>query len=240
MAGTLHGPALLPNIFLHYCDKSQHIVLSERTLFKDAFTLRFRLLHPGVGARAKQGIASSSNAQALSSDPVIRSLAQTALDIIAQSSNSNPFQSGAADSSSPAAGTTTAFGNTFEPNSSGSVPVLTQGSASSGPTSHPAPAAATPFPSSQALPGAPGPSDKVRSLKEALVRFMHQQVYPAEEALEAHASGPNKWTILPLQVDYYYVWQSGRRGWAASVSLVPWNSWFTSQFSLILHCCSLA
>lgn len=50
------------------------------------------------------------------------------------------------------------------------------------------------------LPGAGQPSERVRALRARLIDFMREHVFPAEETLTAHASGPDRWTIHPLQV----------------------------------------
>ncbi|GAX77668.1 hypothetical protein CEUSTIGMA_g5111.t1 [Chlamydomonas eustigma] len=43
-----------------------------------------------------------------------------------------------------------------------------------------------------------GLSPRVQSLRNALLSFMEQHVYPAETALEELASGPQRWTVSPI------------------------------------------
>ncbi|KAG1679496.1 hypothetical protein FOA52_011095 [Chlamydomonas sp. UWO 241] len=43
-----------------------------------------------------------------------------------------------------------------------------------------------------------GLSARVRGLRDKLVAFMDEHVFPAEEVFEAHAAGPDRWTVHPL------------------------------------------
>ena len=42
------------------------------------------------------------------------------------------------------------------------------------------------------------PPLQVRALRLRLLDFMQRRVLPSEAAFEAHAAGPDRWTILPL------------------------------------------
>ena len=69
----------------------------------------------------------------------------------------------------------------------------------------------SPFLQCLRLPGAPSPMLcpsysasvslpplQVRALRLRLLDFMQRRVLPSEAAFEAHAAGPDRWTILPL------------------------------------------
>jgi len=173
----------------------------------------FRLLAilAGVQARAQQGNASSAHAVAVSSDAVLRSLAHAALAIIARSeaeaqrppSPSSPtcyaasFEAAAAPRLIATTSTTPSATSAFLPTTSTStlVAAATAGSGAKGGSSSS---------SNGGLgggTGVAGPAQlppRVRDLLARLNAFMREHVYPAEDVFEAHAVGPDRWTVHPL------------------------------------------
>ncbi|KAF8061385.1 Acad10 [Scenedesmus sp. PABB004] len=188
----------------------------------------FRMLAilAGVQARAAQGNASSAAAQAISSDAVLEALADAALGIIARVDGGGSGGSGGGSGGSSGGGVVLPRGSVssnFGASSSGSGSggssggggaLVPPGSVSSnfgsgadggGADSSGADgggAGGQPHGGAWAAParaaGLGAPSARAAALLERVRGFLAEHVYPAEATLNAHAHGPNRWTIHPL------------------------------------------
>ncbi|KAG2453899.1 hypothetical protein HYH02_002105 [Chlamydomonas schloesseri] len=176
----------------------------------------FRLLAilAGVQARAKQGNASSANAARVASDEVLRALAESALAIIARAEAATA--AGSSSSSSSSCGSSSGSGSSGcacrnpactcdregRPAGGPGRQCSCTGCSKGTPASQPSAAAATAATAATAAAagGLLGLSPRAAELRSRLAAFMAEHVYPAEEALEERAMGPEstRWTIHPL------------------------------------------
>lgn len=133
----------------------------------------------GVGARAKQGNASSRIAAQMGSDNVVRHFARTALQILKGEQchvvqgrvNHAPLQ-----------------GTPSEPYATPMQSILLKQSPESGGAS-----------GASAVQLGLGPSERVKPLLAKLDVFMKQHIHPAEAVLHAHAVSDQRWSVHPLQ-----------------------------------------
>ncbi|KAF5842762.1 kinase-like domain-containing protein [Dunaliella salina] len=144
----------------------------------------FRLLAilAGVQARAKQGNASSARAATLASDVVLRALAEAALSAAGLQGPSSSISSS---------------------NSSNGLqqPRFAPPSRSTSSIAAPQHTAASATQDGQGMQGGSDlvglPSARSQELRARVLAFVEELILPAEEVLEAHACGADRWTIHP-------------------------------------------
>ncbi|KAG2434084.1 hypothetical protein HXX76_007812 [Chlamydomonas incerta] len=168
----------------------------------------FRLLAilAGVQARARQGNASSANAARVASDEVLRALAESALSIIARAEGSSSSRSNGSSCGSSSGGCACrnpacTCDREGQPAGGPGRKCACSGCAKGPATPASASSSSSTATSSAAAAGALlGLSPAAVALRSRLAAFLEAHVYPAEEALEERAMGPEatRWTIHPL------------------------------------------
>ncbi|GIL86260.1 hypothetical protein Vretimale_13740, partial [Volvox reticuliferus] len=157
----------------------------------------FRLLAilAGVQARARQGNAASAQAAQVASDEVLHALAATAIGIIERAEVEVAAEATAAAAGCRCDLPTCSCGHGGGAAAAGATADSGGGGGGGGGCS------CNDCNSVAASgKGLLGISPRASALREQLVAFMAEHVYPAEEVFEAHAMGPQetRWTIHPL------------------------------------------
>nr|AWK67838.1 ACD [Dunaliella tertiolecta] len=171
----------------------------------------FRLLAilAGVQARAKQGNASSARAAMLASDAVLQALAEAAFR--------------AAGLQDPTSSSSSSSSNGVP------QPKLAPPSYSTSIAVAPQPTAANATHGGQGVQGGSDvvglPSARVQELRARVLAFVEEHVLPAEEVLEAHACGADRWTIHPRMEEM--------KAMAKAAGL--WNLWLPGSLAATIQ-----